>query len=106
MKQIVSIVVSVLFLNLTFIPTASALNEKNAATGNTAFPVEIRSTPEKDIAGLSAKQDKGFISKYKWWILGGIAVIGGAAAAAGGGSSDSTSHAPAGNETGSAKISW
>ncbi len=110
MKQIFIIGVSVLFFNLTLMSTAFALNEKNTVHDENAYPVEIRSTPEKDIAGMAKDQNKGFVSKYKWWILGGIAVIGSAAIVAGSGSSGSgggnIDDTPQGPDTGSATISW
>jgi len=97
LKKICALALIVTTLNLTFFGMVFA-NYTNK-TSITEVPVEIRSTPSKNMPG---KDEESWLSKYKWWILGGVVLIAGGAAAgaAGGGGED-----PPNNE-GNYTVTW
>ena len=78
------------------------------------YPIEIRSTQQVDIPKpQETKDDRSWLSRNKWWVIGGLAVVAGAAAAGGGGggSSDGSGNAGDGGEgpagqSGSATVNW
>jgi len=102
-KKVFILMLTVLTLNLYFPKVFYAADGQMYAEANTTMhPLQIRSTPDEDIATDKPKK------KSKWWLwtLLAVAVIGAGAAAAAGGS-DSSGDGGGGTSTeGSAEISW
>ena len=104
LKNVFILMLTVLVLNLYFPKVIYAADGQMYAEANiTIHPLQIRSTPDEDIATEEPKK------KSKWWLwtLLAVAVVGGGAAAASAGGSDSSGDGGGGTSTeGSAEISW
>jgi len=103
-KKVFILMLTVLTLNLYFPKVFYAADSQMYAEANiTMHPLQIRSTPDEDIATEEPKK------KSKWWLwtLLAVVVVGGGAAAASSGGSDSSGDSGGGESTeGSAEISW
>ena len=62
----------------------------------------VEQTKEENIID----EDRGFLSRYKWWILGGLVLVAGGAAAAGGGGGGGDEQQTANTETGPVAVAW
>jgi len=104
LKKLFILMLTVLTLNLYLPKTFYAAEGQMYAEANiTVHPLEIRSTPDEDIATDEPKK------KSKWWLwaLLAVAAIGAGAAVAAGGTDSSTSGGGGTDTTeGSAEISW
>jgi hypothetical protein len=103
-KKVFILMLTVLMLNLYFPKVFYAADGQMYAENNiTMHPLQIRSTPDEDIATEEPKK------KSKWWLwtLLSVVVVGGGAAVASAGGSDSSGDSGGGTSTeGSAEISW
>ncbi len=104
------LVLTFLTLNL-YLPQVSFATKLKNPDGVRAYPVEIQTTPWVKLPGKKVQDDRSWLSRNKWWVLGGLAVVaGGAAAASGGESSDDDKKGCTGDECPSGindvKVQW
>lgn len=110
MKQhhIATMITLIVFgVNIILPPTVlSDINppvSKQNALGITKHTLEIRSTPEIPI---TKKSDESWLMRYKWWVVGGLALIAGGVVYRPDASESDPTPAGSGSDDASAVISW
>ena len=113
MKKTICILLGCVMLNFAMVsPGFSSQRMLLAASVQkdvTANPPQMHVEDEVELPSDSAEAEKGFFSKYKWWLLAGLVIVGGAAAAGGGGGGGGGSSSDGGTTTpttGNIQVDW
>jgi len=109
MKKAIFMVMGILMLNFMTVQTVFAGQDILVASTSNTGKTDVTANPphvyiEEEAQLPSAKdndEERGWFSKYKWWLLAGLVSVGGAVAADGGSSDGGTTPT-----TGNIQVEW
>lgn len=106
-KKVLTILLSLMVLNLVYFDAVYA-GSSGSKEKVTKTPPSGISSPEVQMPVEKKREQQSWISKYKWWVLGGLALVavGAAAAGGGGGGGDDSGGTPDGDDTGNVTVTW
>ena len=103
----IAVLLSITVLNLICFNGAYAAASGSEDRVTKTAPSSVSSS-ETPLPGEKSKEQESWFSKYKWWLLGGLALAaaGAAAAGGGGGGGGGGGETPAGDDTGNVTVTW